>query len=89
MDGLGLGPAGAALNVSGSYLGEAAELEELGYSAIWLPGGQIDTLGRLAEVIRATKSARAGSAIIAADVYSPDSVSRFWAQLEKTAPAAW
>jgi probable F420-dependent oxidoreductase len=86
MDGLGLGPVGAPLNVSGSYLGEAAELEELGYSAIWLPGGQIDTLARLAEVIRATQTARAGSAIIAADVYSPDSVSRFWAQLEKTAP---
>jgi len=86
MDGLGLGPVGAALNVSGSYLGEAAELEGLGYLAIWLPGGQIDTLARLAEVIRATKSARAGSAIISADVYSPDSVSRFWAQLEKTAP---
>jgi hypothetical protein len=39
MDGLGLGPVGVALNVSASYLGEAAELEELGYSAIWLPGG--------------------------------------------------
>lgn len=86
MDGLGLGPVGVALNVSGSYLGEAAELEELGYPAIWLPGGQIDTLGRLAEVIRATKTARAGSAIISADVYPPDSVSRFWAQAEETAP---
>jgi probable F420-dependent oxidoreductase len=86
MDGLGLGPVGVALNVSASYLGEAAELEELGYSAIWLPGGQIDTLGRLAEMIRATKTARAGSAIISADVYSPDSVSRFWAHLEETAP---
>jgi probable F420-dependent oxidoreductase len=86
MDRRGLGPVGVALNVSGSYLGEAAELEARGYSAIWLPGGQIDTLGRLAEVIRATKTARAGSAIISADVYPPDSVSRFWAQLEETAP---
>jgi alkanesulfonate monooxygenase SsuD/methylene tetrahydromethanopterin reductase-like flavin-dependent oxidoreductase (luciferase family) len=86
MDRLGLGPVGVALNVSGSYLGEAAELEGLGYSAIWLPGGQIDNLGRLAEVIRATKTVRAGSAIISADVYSPDSVSRFWAQQEETAP---
>jgi probable F420-dependent oxidoreductase len=86
VDGLGLRPAGVALNVSASYLGQAAEVEELGYAAIWLPGGQIDTLGRLAEVIRATKTARAGSAIISADVYSPDSVSRAWAQLEQTAP---
>jgi probable F420-dependent oxidoreductase len=86
MDKLGLGPVGVALNVSGSHLGEAAELEGLGYSAFWLPGGQIDNLDRLAEVIRATKTARAGSAIISADAYSPDSVSRFWAQLEKAAP---
>ena len=86
MDRLGLGPVGVALNVSESYLGEAAGLERLGYSSIWLPGGQIDNLGRLAEVIRATQTARAGSAIISADVYSPDSVSRFWAQLEETAP---
>jgi hypothetical protein len=37
-----------ALNGSDVYLDEAAELERLGYSAIWLPGGQIDNLGRLA-----------------------------------------
>jgi probable F420-dependent oxidoreductase len=86
MDGLGLGPVGVALNVSGSYLDEAAELEGLGYPAIWLPGGQIDSLDRLAEVIRATNTARAGSAIISADVYPPDSVSRFWAQQEEAAP---
>jgi probable F420-dependent oxidoreductase len=86
MDGLGLGPVGVALNVSATYLDEAAELEGLGYSSIWLPGGQIDSLDRLAEVIRATKTARAGSAIISADVYSPDQVRRFWAHLEETAP---
>lgn len=83
---LGLGPVGVALNVSDSYLDEAAELERLGYPAIWLPGGQIDNLGRLADVIRATRTARAGSAIISADVYPPDSISQFWAELEKTAP---
>ena len=41
---LGLGPFGVALTVSDTYLDEAAELERLGYSAIWLPGGQIDSL---------------------------------------------
>src|SRR5262249_3900673 len=51
---LDLGPVGVALTVSGTYLGRAAELERLGYSTLWLPGGQIDGLGRLAEVIRAT-----------------------------------
>jgi hypothetical protein len=45
MSKLDLGPVGMALNVSPAYLGEAAETERLGYSAIWLPGGQIDHLG--------------------------------------------
>ena len=30
---LGLGPAGVALNVSDTYLDEAVEVEQLGYSA--------------------------------------------------------
>ncbi len=68
---LGLGSFGMALNVSDTYLDGAAELERLGYSAIWLPGGQIDSLGRLADVIGATTAAMAGSAIISLDVYQP------------------
>ena len=39
MSKLGLGPVGVTLTVSGTYLDEAAELERLGYSAVWLPGG--------------------------------------------------
>ena len=37
MSKLGLGPVGVTLNVSADdrYLDEAAELEELGYAAIW------------------------------------------------------
>ena len=51
---LGLGPVGLALNVSASYLTEAAETERLGYSAIWLPGGQLGDLDRLAALAGAT-----------------------------------
>jgi hypothetical protein len=57
-----------------------------GVRALWLPGGQIDNLGRLADAIRATTPVPVGSAIISADVYTPDAVSRFCAQLEETAP---
>jgi hypothetical protein len=55
MSKLSLGPVGMALNVSAddTYLREAAEVEELGYSAIWLPGGQIDSLDRPDGVHRA------------------------------------
>jgi len=83
---LGLGPFGVALNVSDTYLDEAAELERLGYSGIWLPGGQIDGLGRLADLIEATTEVAVGSAIISLDVYPPEAVTGLCAQLEATAP---
>jgi probable F420-dependent oxidoreductase len=86
MSKLGLGPFGMALTVSDAYLDEAAELERLGYSGIWLPGGQIDSLGRLADLIGATTAPAVGSAIISLDVYQPETVTRLYAQLEAIAP---
>jgi probable F420-dependent oxidoreductase len=86
MSKLDLGPVGAALTVSGAYLDRAAELERLGYSALWLPGGQIDDLNRLAEITGATKAVPVGSAIISLDVYPPGSVAGVYAQLEASVP---
>jgi len=83
---LGLGSFGMARTVSDTDLDKAAELERLGYSAIWLPGGQIDSLGRLADVIGATTAAMVGSAIISLDVYQPEMVTGLYAQLETTVP---
>lgn len=83
---LGLGPFGMALNVSDTYLDQAAELERLGYSAVWLPGGQIDNLGRLADLVGATTAVAVGSAIISLDVYPPETVTGLYEQLEATAP---
>jgi probable F420-dependent oxidoreductase len=77
---------GVALNVSDIYLDEAAELEELGYSAIWLPGGQIDRLGRLADLLRATKAVPVGASIISLDVYDPEAIAAFYAEAEADAP---
>jgi probable F420-dependent oxidoreductase len=74
MDGLALGPVGVALNVSDRWLDEAAELERLGYAAIWLPGGQIDRLDRFTELVSATTSVPVASAVISLDVYGPDAV---------------
>ena len=51
MNKLDLGPVGVTLTVSDTYRDQAAELERLGYSALWLPGGQIDDLNRLTEII--------------------------------------
>ena len=88
MSKLSLGPVGIALNVSadGSHLKEAAEAEELGYSTIWLPGGQIDDLGRIAEIVRATSSVPVASGIISLDVYPAAEVTRLYAELQATAP---
>jgi probable F420-dependent oxidoreductase len=86
MSKLGLGPVGVALNVSDTYLAEAAEAERLGYSAVWLPGGQIDNLGRLADLVRATTAVPVASSIISLDVYSPEAVAGLYTQLEASAP---
>jgi len=77
-----------ALNVSAddTYLKEAAELEELGYSTIWLPGGQIDRLDRIAAIIRATTSVPVASGIIPVDVYEPAAVRQLYAELQAAAP---
>ncbi len=86
MGALGLGPVGLALAVTDSYLVEAAEAERLGYSAIWLPGGQLDDLARLAALVDATAAVPVGSSIISPDAYPADAVAALYARLEARAP---
>jgi probable F420-dependent oxidoreductase len=88
MSKLGLGPIGMTVEVSadGSHLNEAAALEELGYSAIWLRGGQIDDLSRIAEVVRATTAVPVVPGIIPVDVYAPGEVTKLYADLQASAP---
>jgi probable F420-dependent oxidoreductase len=86
-DDQGLGPVGVALAVSASYLDQAAELERLGYPAIWLPGGQIDSLARLAEIAGATAAVSVGSAIISADAHPSEQVSAFYRELDEATRA--
>ncbi|MEN0140118.1 MAG: TIGR03620 family F420-dependent LLM class oxidoreductase [Rhodococcus sp. (in: high G+C Gram-positive bacteria)] len=83
----GLGPIGISLNISPdeAYLDEAARLESLGYSAIWLAGGQIDSLDRISAVVRATESIPVATGIIPVDVYDADAVARLHADLRITA----
>jgi probable F420-dependent oxidoreductase len=88
MSKLSLGPVGIALNVSAgdTYLREAAEAEQLGYSAIWLPGGQIDSLDRIAKIVGATRSVPVIPGIISLDVYQAAAVAALYAQLQASAP---
>jgi probable F420-dependent oxidoreductase len=88
MSKLELGPVGMTVAVSadGRHLNEAAALEELGYSAIWLNGGQIDSLSRIAEVVGATTAVPVIPGIIPVDVYPPSDVIRLYADLQARAP---
>ena len=88
MSKLDLGPVGLTVEVAadGRHLEEAAALEGLGYSALWLRGGQIDNLSRIAEVVRATTSVPVVPGIISVDVYAPGEVSRLYAELQASAP---
>ena len=85
---LDLGPIGVAVNVTADdrHLAEAKQLEQLGYRTIWLPGGQIDNLDRIAQLVRATSTVRVGSGIISPDVYEWDEVARLHADLQAGAP---
>lgn len=64
-----LGPIGVTLtrNDWSDSLAAAPELEELGFAAIWLSGGQIDRLGQLAELVEATRRLPIGTAAINVD----------------------
>jgi probable F420-dependent oxidoreductase len=88
MSRLDLGPIGVAVNVKpdDAHLAEAKQLEELGYKTIWLPGGQLDRLDRIRELVRATATARIAPAIISPDVYEADDVARFHAEMQADAP---
>ena len=80
MDTLGLGAIGIAIDVSPSYLDDARELESLGYTSVWLPGGQIDRLDRLADLVRATETAT----IVPVDVYPPGQTGELFDELSGT-----
>ncbi len=88
MSKLDLGPVGITLRISadGRHLDEAAALEGLGYSAIWLRGGQIDSLSRITEVVTATTAVPVVPGIIPVDVYAPGDVTRLYGDLQARAP---
>ena len=83
-----LGPVGVSLDVdpAGAHLDAAAEIEELGYATIWLPGGQLDRLDRITELVRATRAIPIAPGIIPVDVYSAEDVARWHARLAEEAP---
>ena len=73
-----LGPMGLVLNVADdrAHIEQAAEAERLGFSTLWLPGGQLETLEPLVELLRATEKALVAPSIIPLDVHGVADVVR-------------
>ncbi|WP_322770625.1 MULTISPECIES: TIGR03620 family F420-dependent LLM class oxidoreductase [unclassified Frankia] len=82
-----LGPVGAVLSPAADGLLDAAvELEDLGYSTIWLTGGPLGGLGQIADLVRATRTVRVASGIISVDRFEPEAVAALYTDLEATHP---
>lgn len=84
MSELELGPLGLVLNVADdrAHIEEAAEAERLGVSTLWLPGGQLETLEPLLELLRATEKVAVAPGIIPLDVHGVADVARLAALLD-------
>jgi probable F420-dependent oxidoreductase len=74
------------LTVDPEGFDSAAELERLGFTTLWIVGGQLDRLDRLADLIRTTERAVIGSAIIPPDEYDAASVATLFNEAEAVAP---
>jgi probable F420-dependent oxidoreductase len=81
---LSLGPFG--ITIDPGDFASAAEVERLGFSTLWIVGGRLDRLDRLADLIRATERAVVGSAIIPPDVFDAASVTALFEGVEAVAP---
>jgi probable F420-dependent oxidoreductase len=81
---LSLGPFG--ITIDPDDFASATEVERLGFTTLWIAGGRLDRLGRLADLILATERAVVGSAIIPPDVYDAASVTALFESVEAVAP---
>lgn len=72
--------------VPGDDLDTAAAIEDLGYSTLWLAGGQLDRLSRLTDLLSATRHVTVASSIIPSGVYPADEVAQLYADAESTYP---
>jgi probable F420-dependent oxidoreductase len=82
----GIGRYGVALSVTDDLEAHADAVERLGYSAIWVAGGQLATLDPLLRILRATTRIAVVPGIIPLDVHGPAAVAELYAEAERFAP---
>jgi probable F420-dependent oxidoreductase len=88
MTAMDLGPFGFAMETEphDAHLAAAAEIEKLGFTTLWIAGGQLDRLERLDELIRATRLAVVAPSIIPPDVYDAPTVLALYQRAETIGP---
>lgn len=81
-----LGRYGVSLTVTDDLEARAAAVERLGYSAIWVAGGQLASLDPLLRILRATTRVAVVPGIIPLDVHGPSAIAELYAEAERIAP---
>ena len=81
-----LGRYGVSLTVTDDLEAHAATVERLGYSAIWVAGGQLATLDPLLRILRATTRVAVVPGIVPLDVHGPEAIAGLYAEAEGIAP---
>lgn len=83
-----LGHYGWAIDVApdGRHLVTAGEIEELGFGTLWVNGGQLDHLGRLDELLSATRRVMVAPAVVVAGEFDAEDVGACFTRAESTAP---
>ena len=69
-----------------AHLIAAADIEKLGFTTLWMAGGQLDRLERLDDLIRMTERAVVASSIISPDVYDAQAVLALYQRVEAASP---
>jgi probable F420-dependent oxidoreductase len=79
---------GIAIDIGsdGSHRDVAARLERLGYDALWVPGGQLDRLDRVTELLTATDAIQVATGVVPLGVYAPADVATMHGELAASYP---
>jgi probable F420-dependent oxidoreductase len=79
---------GIAIDIhsDGSHRDTAAELERLGYHTLWIPGGQLDRLDRVSELLATTDSIQVATGIVPLGVHPPAEIAATYARLTERYP---
>lgn len=85
MTGIDLGRVGVALAYGdwAELRTHAPELERLGYSTLWIAGGQLTDLDRVGDVVRATSVVPVATAIVPVVVHDHDAVAAVYHEIQQ------